>query len=199
MTRCRSCSIPGLCSILRNSGWPNRNVCSRGLLALTKFDNIRNSSTELAGRFCASSTIRSARLPCLWVSTRNCSILLSRHRLAVFLGQAKCRSHHPHHVIRLQISAHDLRQHDFLEDQFPGKRIREHGLACADFSGDDDETFALMRAKHQVSHRAAVAFAGEEKARVGGQLKRLSPELVKTFVHKRQNLIATVADTAFSV
>jgi len=64
------------------------------------------------------------------------------------------------------------------------ERAREHGLARADLSRDHQESLALVHAVHQVRHGAAVAPAGEKKARVGAQLKRLGLELVISFVHE---------------
>ena len=52
----------GSASSSRNSGWPTRKLCSSAWSPSWKLDSMRSSSTARGVRFCASSTISSARL-----------------------------------------------------------------------------------------------------------------------------------------
>jgi hypothetical protein len=60
--------------VWRNSGWPMRKLCSSACFSSWKFDSMRSSSTARGVRFCASSTIISARLPFSVSPTRKASI-----------------------------------------------------------------------------------------------------------------------------
>ena len=55
--RCRNCSRCGCETLSRSSGWPTSTICKSLSDDVSRFDSIRNSSSTLSERFCASSMI----------------------------------------------------------------------------------------------------------------------------------------------
>ena len=60
---------------------------------------------------------------------------------------------------------------------------QHRGLARANFTGDDDETFVARHAVFKVGLGTAVLFAAEVKIRIGVELKGLAVQAIKRFVH----------------
>src|SRR5215831_10403385 len=88
--------------------------------------------------------------------------------------QPICDSHCAKHVVRIELSAHELGGHDLVAVQVFEEAANDGRLARADFAGNDDEAFTLVNAVLQIRVRALVPAAAEEEGRVGIELERLT-------------------------
>ena len=84
--------------------------------------------------------------------------------------------------------AAQLARYHLADGQLPGIDRCDHvrhegGLARADFTGDDDEAFALRKTITQIRQCLAVRSAGEIEGRVRRQLERLAAQSVKFLEH----------------
>ncbi len=184
MTRWRSCSIWGLCIVRRNSGWPTRKLCSSACVSSWKFDSMRNSSTARGVRFCASSTMSSARLPCWLIDTRKAS---SERRRSDFSMSLVRRPNDD--ATRRNVSSASI----CVLTRFPAitccgsslsRRLRTIVvLPATHVSGDHDEAFVLVQPVFEIRHGPPVLAAAEVESRVRVELEGLSGQSVKGLVH----------------
>ncbi len=139
---------------------------------------------ERALRFCASSMISSARLPCWKIGQQEGLDRGEEVRLVVLRdADAEGLGHRAQQVVGLELRADDLRGDDHLRVEFLQQRAHERGLAGADLAGDDEEALALVDAVLQVRVRALVPLAAEVEGRVGTELEGLARQAVEVFVH----------------
>ncbi len=184
MTRWRNCSICGLCIVWRNSGWPTRKLCRSACVSSWKLDSMRSSSTARGVRFCASSMMSSARLPCCVRLTRKAS----RPSSICDFGTSLVASPKAAATRRSVSSASSCVLTSWAATTFPGSSLRQEaahdrGLAGADLAGHHDEAFVLMQAVLEIRHRAPVLAAPEVERGIRVELEGLVGQAVEGFVH----------------
>ena len=86
-------------------------------------------------------------------------------------------------VLRVELGRHQLCGDEPAGIDLFEQAAHQRGLAGADFSGDDDEAFALMHAVLEVGEGALVSATAVEKGGIGIELKGLAGQPEKCFVH----------------
>ena len=184
MTRWRSCCICGLCIMSRSSGWPIRKLCSSAWSPSWKFDSMRSSSTARGVRFCASSTISSARLFSAALAEEGLQ-RREQHRLVEPIHRKpECHGDRAQHVVGVELRADELRGDDLARIELLEQAAHDRRLAGADLAGDDDEAFALVQPVLEIGEGALVAPAAEVERRIGIELERFARQPEERFVHR---------------
>ena len=147
-------------------------------------DSIRSSSTARGVRFCASSTISSARLPCWLTDTRKASSDKQQIRfLDVLRAQPERRRDEAQRVLGVDLRADEIAGDHLLRIQLVEQAAHDRGLARADIAGDHDESLVLVQAVLEVRHRAPVLAAAEVERRIRIELEGFAGEAVESLVH----------------
>ena len=163
----------------------DEKLCTRACESSWKLDSMRNSSSSRAPRFCASSTISSARFPWAASDVKQPS---SAANMCAWTGpkpprRTPCRSRTAAPRCRAACCAPAQPRPRF--ELSPSITCDQRRLARPDLSGDDDEALALEHAVLQVGERSRMALAREEETRVGVEREGRGRETEMRLEHGR--------------
>src|SRR6202158_4317346 len=127
-------------------------------------------------------------------------------------SQQDCLAHGPHwqaesysdctkHVVGVELRADELRGHDLFPIELLQEATHQRRFSGADFSGDDNESFAFVETVLQICERALVAATTEIERGIGVELERLSGELVEGLVHggSAERVVHTYRNRVFGI
>ena len=86
-------------------------------------------------------------------------------------------------ILGCQVCRHDLRRDKRLSIDCREQVVDEDRLAGADFTGNDNEPFGVMKSVDEIRHCLPMHCAFEEEPRIWRELKRPCSESVELGVH----------------